>query len=498
MISVGDPVRGRPGVANSSAVRAALDRLETMDITVPVWDQAAGAGNNSTYRVSAFAQVRLTNYQLPGRNSISARFLGYQTCTSGTLDVSLPVIGGDPLLQPAAVVGDTDADQGSEYASPWKPLVDMLNTWNELSPSGALENSGAKLLSPLSVPGDQNWDSGFAGTSGMNRDILAVSLTSSGVYIGGSFTTAGGLSANRVVQLTSKGLSALGSGLDGCPTGLICDPTVLALATSGSNLYVGGIFGTAGGVAANSIAKWDGTRWTALGSGVSGGTFTTVNALAVGTNGVVYAGGDFTSAGGVAVNNIAKWDGTRWSALGSGVDGTVTGLTMVGSSLYATGYFTTAGSVSANHLAKWDGTSWSALGSGVNDVVNAMVGSGSTLYIAGAFSQVGGIAANNVAKWDGTRWSALGSGVDGYVNGLALTSNALYVGGAFTTAGGISVSNIAKWDGTTWTALGSGVGVPGATPIDMMLVTNNSLYVGGSFTTAGGKPSNHIGLWHIP
>ena len=42
-----------------------------------------------------------------------------------------------------------------------------------------------------------------------------------------------------------------------------------ALAVSGTNLYAGGWFTTAGGVSANYIATWDGSAWSALGSGVS-------------------------------------------------------------------------------------------------------------------------------------------------------------------------------------------------------------------------------------
>ena len=82
------------------------------------------------------------------------------------------------------------------------------------------------------------------------------------------------------------------------------DP-VLAIAVDGTgNVYVGGRFGVIGTVAANCIAKWDGTAWSALGRGMS-----YVNALAVsGTD--LYAGGFFTTAGGVAANYIAKWDGS--------------------------------------------------------------------------------------------------------------------------------------------------------------------------------------------
>ncbi|OLD81157.1 MAG: hypothetical protein AUI33_01280 [Ignavibacteria bacterium 13_1_40CM_2_61_4] len=38
----------------------------------------------------------------------------------------------------------------------------------------------------------------------------------------------------------------------------------------GSDVYAGGYFTTAGGSAANSIAKWNGSSWTALGAGISG------------------------------------------------------------------------------------------------------------------------------------------------------------------------------------------------------------------------------------
>jgi trimeric autotransporter adhesin len=89
---------------------------------------------------------------------------------------------------------------------------------------------------------------------------------------------------------------------------------VSAAAIDGSgNLYIGGGFTAVGETIANCIAKWDGSRWTALGSGMNGG----VSALAVSGNNL-YAGGGFTIAGGIVANAIAKWDGSNWTALGSG------------------------------------------------------------------------------------------------------------------------------------------------------------------------------------
>ena len=84
-----------------------------------------------------------------------------------------------------------------------------------------------------------------------------------------------------------------------------------AVVDSSGNLYIGGNFGLVDNVLANYVAKWDGTNWSALGSGMND----TVVALAVsGTN--LYAGGRFTRAGGNMVNFVAKWDGSNWSALG--------------------------------------------------------------------------------------------------------------------------------------------------------------------------------------
>jgi len=142
---------------------------------------------------------------------------------------------------------------------------------------------------------------------------------------------------------------------------------VQALATfddgsgGGPALYAGGSFTTAGGVAANRIAKWNGSSWSALGSGMNNNSVRALATFDDGSGGgpALYAGGVFTTAGGVTATFIAKWNGSSWSALGSGMNNTVQALATFddgsggGPALYAGGEFTTAGGVVANLIAKW-------------------------------------------------------------------------------------------------------------------------------------------------
>jgi YVTN family beta-propeller protein len=103
--------------------------------------------------------------------------------------------------------------------------------------------------------------------------------------------------------------------------------------------------------------------YSGVGEGI-GGADSQVNAFAV-YDGDLYAGGKFTSIGGVRMNNIARWDGTSWTAVGNarrvGVNDRVDSLQVYDGDLYVGGKFTEAGSgISVNHLAKWNGR-WSGV-----------------------------------------------------------------------------------------------------------------------------------------
>jgi len=347
---------------------------------------------------------------------------------------------------------------------------------------------------------DDNW-TGMGGHPGANGPVSATVVDGSGnLYIGGGFTVVGDVFANSIAKWDGTNWSALGSGMEGNSGFWPFGPVVHALAVSGNDLYAAGYFTTAGGIAANNIAKWNGTNWSALNAGVDNW----VEALAV-SGSDLYAAGQFVNAGGLAANRIAKWNGSSWSALGLGISGappnpSVLALAVSGSDLYVGGSFTNAGGITANGIAKWDGSSWSALGSGMNERVTTLAVSGSDVYAAGDFS-------TNVAKWNGSSWSALDSAVGsglGFPKTLAVSGGDLYAGGNLLTWVGPGASTygayVAKWNGSSWVELGSGIylewGESSDPQVYALAVAGTNVYTGGAFRRAGDVTAHCIAKWN--
>lgn len=253
---------------------------------------------------------------------------------------------------------------------------------------------------------------------GVNDWVTALTVFDDGdgpaLYATGEFTEADGEPAMHIARWDGANWSALGEGIDHAGYALaVFDEG----RSGGPALYVGGRFTYAGGEPALHIARWNGNDWSSLGEG----TDRDIGALVAANRGnspKLYVGGRFTSAGGAEAMHIAAWDGERWSAIGQGVDREVTALAVVnldasgeaGHRLYAAGRFTTAGSVAANRIARWDGRQWSALGGGVNDWIAALLADvpgenitegrmAYTVHAAGSFTRAGRRRSEGVAAW---------------------------------------------------------------------------------------------------
>jgi len=296
------------------------------------------------------------------------------------------------------------------------------------------------------------WDAlGPPNAAGTYFAVNAIAEDATYVYIGGNFLNFDNIAnADYIVRYNKQTgvYSAMSTGMDGVVFALVVGPNGV--------LYAGGSFVTAGGVAALRVASWDGTTWADLGGGVNN----TVRALAIGQDGLLFAGGSFTFVNGVATaaNRVASWNGVIWTALSTGTSGTVFALTIgtIDGLLYVGGSFVTAGGITVNNVASWNGSAFSALSSGTSAVVSSLASSPSgILYAGGTFTTASGGSALRVASWNGTVWLPLGSGANDEVQSLAVGQDTmLYAGGQFATAGGITLADrVARWNGYSWAHL---------------------------------------------
>jgi hypothetical protein len=323
------------------------------------------------------------------------------------------------------------------------------------------------------------------------------------------------LSAALVVSLVVGASAAGPGGWDhlgdgGAPRTTPLNGTVYALdAVAPDALYVGGTFTSAGGKPAGHIARWDGSAWSGVGppTALNGD----VHAIAY-DRGKLYAGGTFTNAGGdAAADFLAVWDGTRWAPFcrpAPAFGGNVNALQVIGSTLYVGGSFQNGGGIaSADYLLACDlntGASRSTVAKD-GDMSGAIYAltrdNNGTLYAAGGFSDLAGIhAADHVASYNGT-WHAMGSGpgpgggaVDSVVRSIASNGTDVYIGtDAVNVAGIPQADHVARWNGSAWSALGANTaGTDGWLPTSAFIYAiaakGSDVVITGSFQNANGNP----------
>lgn len=413
--------------------------------------------------------------------------------------------GSGPLRVELAVAGAT-AEASADGARLILAGSQRILTYNRLQVADA---TGRTLTSRMQVPAadrltlvveddgatypiridptfsDFNWSTGFA-NNGPNGDVYSLAVSGTDLYVGGAFTSVGGIPATNIAKWNGTAWSALGKGINS---------SVRVLAVNGPDLYAGGSFKFAGGVQANGIAKWNGETWSALGEGVNNGSIIAeISDLAVsGTD--LYVGGSFTKAGGVLAKCIAKWNGSAWSAVGAGGNTRWKGvrcLTLNGADLYAANTESSSFGDQYN-LYKWDGRTWTYI-LGADGPIISLAASGTDLYFGGGFTKVNGLPSNYIAKWDGKIHLPLGSGMTSTVYDIAANGMDLYAGGSFILAGQVIAYRIAKWDGSSWSALGEGMDGR----VSALAVSGTDLYAAGDFTKAGLTPSSRIAQTLVP
>jgi hypothetical protein len=296
-------------------------------------------------------------------------------------------------------------------------------------------------------------------------------------------------------------------------------------ATRSGGLVVGGWFTLPGAAKSSGVARWNGSSWVAMGTGLTPPRVATgptspqqyVTTLAEMPDGTIIAGGRFQGPTGLVLNNIAAWNGSTWSSMAGGITSSaylddplspvavapVQSMAVLSDGrLVVTGDFYRAGTMSAGSLAYWNGSSWSTEGEGLR-YDSGSIGSGSLLvpFPDGGFAIHGGFNRINTTPIQGAWARRTAAGWHALNN----PSYPIYPRAAISTPGGDLVvvgtpnafdSLCVIWTGMEWRPVGSRLisGTRGETGILRTVVAfpDGQILVGGSFNASYGawKPKN--------
>jgi hypothetical protein len=314
------------------------------------------------------------------------------------------------------------------------------------------------------------------------------------LIVGGFFKFAGDRYVSSIASFDGMTWRPLGDGLS---NPIVRDGLALVSAAIPfqNKLVVSGWFDRSGSTPLNSVAMWDGTRWTPMGAGFDA----RAKAFTI-HNGELYAGGGFIRSGDQEVICVARWDGTRWRDLDRGLDGLVTGLVSFQGRLIACGDFgATANGAPVLRLAAWNGSRWSPVTDDLRNAdggivtVSAVTVFNNELINSGIFDIVGGVSARGVAAWNGTRWASVGPGTSGIIYAVEPFGDDLAAGGSFLQIGSVPNANgVAAWRGGAWSPLGPGFN---DTVFDLN-ASSGSLFAAGAFTRSGASTTNGVAQWN--
>ena len=356
--------------------------------------------------------------------------------------------------------------------------------------------------------GPGGWNHVGGAAPGLNGHVTAMHRFGTELYLGGSFTNAGGIAAaDRIVKWDGVNWHALGT------TPIGNNGSVYAIAHYGGKIFAGVTFVNAGGqAAADYLAVFDGVSWKPFCNSTPNPAFNQaglqVRALQV-VGSRLYVGGTFQNANGDkrADYLIACDIATGAPSPTVDTDGDFTGAVYAlaatsDGTLYAGGTFT-----NLDRLTTADGVAaytpdggWQGLGATpIGGIVRGLHANGSDLYISSDGLDIGGIAqADHLVKWDGSAYTALGGNTAGtngwfpsttYINAMTSSGPLLFAAGSWQNANGQPTADVvAYFDGSNWRALGSnghGNG-PWVGDTQALAVVNGQLYAGGALTGAGG------------
>ena len=335
---------------------------------------------------------------------------------------------------------------------------------------------------------------GWTATNGVVYAITSVGDTT---VIGGTFTqlrnpaTGQVVTRNRIAAFDRRSGALLPSFAGGA------NNAIRALENDGTRVFAGGDFTTIGGVSRARIAALDGSTGATVGS-FNASANATVRALAYGS-GELYLGGLFTRVNGIDRPKVAAVNATSGAVrtgFASNADRTVFSLALVPGTdtLAVGGNFFTLGGSERRFLGSVSTTSGAVTGwrppPDCSTCFLLGLDARSDL-VYGAVAGPGGRASAWSTTTGTRRWSQHG---DGDVQVVRIVGDTLYAGGhyapQFGSAGGARLqrSGIAALDATTGQVLPWAPLITGSYGVWAIAGDRDALWLGGGYTRVGGQP----------
>lgn len=404
-------------------------------------------------------------------------------------------LGGQPRHHLAAL------DLATGITTPWNANADgavlALEVMNDRLLAGGFFN--VIDFQPRNGLAALDLNSGHA--TEWNPDPQGGKVTSLGalcnqVYVGGYFTNLGGASRLRLgaVDGNSGLATSWNPAVDRYYSGNI-ESYVTSLAIFGEKLFVGGQFSRIGGQARRDLAVVDAGSGAVLNWSASadGG----VSALAVSERAVV--AGFQASPNGVVRQNLAAFDEatgrlTDWNPAS---DAAVFALVVAGDRVFAGGNFTNAGGAVHQRLVALDRSTGQAIANWnvtANNTVSALAIAGDTLFVGGSFTAIAGQTRNRLAALNATTGQLLANwsgGADGSVEVLLANADTLFVAGNFDTIASQTRHKLAALNATTGQALPWNPGADAR--VRTLALAGNTLFVGGDFAMLGNQARAYLG-----
>lgn len=381
------------------------------------------------------------------------------------------------------------------------PVYAMARSGNTIYLGGSFTEVGPRTGPAVTFSGGASTpDAGFPQVSGGHAEVhAAISDGSGGWYLGGNFTHVGGVARPGLAHVLSGGSvdPNFTPSLEVAHGG-----SAVALALSGSTLYVGGNFPSISGVARNGLAAVSTTDGSVQSFNPGGGS---ISALAV-SGGTLYVGGSFSELSGQPRTDLAAFTTgsnslTSWAPQVTGTGAQIKALAVSGTQVYLAGSFDHVGGQARSAFAAVDTSgslsSWNPEASGCGTGYS-LVATGTVVYAGGCFTHIGGQSRTGVAALDpttaaATSWNPEASSAS-VVSTLAVSGADVYAAGSFTQIGGQARKDLAALDATTAEATSWNPNPNVAhnpiggflTEVNVVAASGSRILAGGSFSSVGG------------